>query len=227
MCTWVSVPARTNERRKIDCCSSLTLYIVGDLFDFWFEYRTVVPRGFHRTLAVVQRFADAGKPVHYLVGNHDCWMGDFFRNEIGAHVYTHPFETTIQGKRVYLHHGDGLADNDLGYKLIKPVLRNRFNVWLYRWLHPDVGVRLAKGSSRTSREYTSHKHYGEEEGMIREATAHIRQGTDIVIMGHRHKPRIETIDNGVYVNLGDWISHFTYGAMTDGIITLQTWNLSN
>jgi len=203
------------------------LFIVGDLFDFWFDYKTVIPRGFHRTLAAIQQFTDAGKPVHYLVGNHDCWMNDFFRDEIGAHVYAHPLETTIQGKRVYLHHGDGLADNDLGYKLIKPVLRNTFNVWMYRWLHPDIGVRLAKGSSRTSREYTSHKHYGEEEGMLREAKKHIHSGVDIVIMGHRHVPRMEHIDRGVYINLGDWISHCTYAEMTNGTIELKTWKTSS
>lgn len=201
------------------------LFIVGDLFDFWFEYKTVIPKGFHRTLAALQKFTDAGKPIDFLVGNHDCWMGDFFEDEIGATVHRQPFELTIEGKRIFLHHGDGLADNDLGYKLIKPVLRNRFNVWLYRWLHPDIGVRLAKGSSRTSRDYTSGKHYGEEEGMIREATNKIGEGFEVVIMGHRHKPIAMTIGKGTYINLGDWITYNTYAEFSNGSIELKTWNV--
>ena len=200
-----------------------TLFIVGDLFDFWFEYKTVIPKGFHRTLSALQGFTDAGKTIHYLAGNHDFWMKDFFREELGIHVHLEPFEMTVQGKRIYLHHGDGLAENDLGYKLIKPVLRHKFNAWLYRWLHPDIGVRLAKGSSRTSREYTSQKHYGEEEGMIREATRKIHEGFDIVIMGHRHKPNVLKIDNGTYINLGDWIAYNTYAELSHGIIELRTW----
>jgi UDP-2,3-diacylglucosamine hydrolase len=184
----------------------------------------VIPKGFHRTLAALQRFTDARKPIDFLVGNHDCWMGDFFEEEIGATVHRQPFETIIEGKRIFLHHGDGLADNDLGYKLIKPVLRNRFNVRLYRWLHPDIGVRLARGSSRTSRGYTSNKHYGEEEGMIREATKKIAEGFDIVIMGHRHKPNAVTLGTGTYINLGDWIEFNTYAELSSGVIKLKAWS---
>jgi UDP-2,3-diacylglucosamine hydrolase len=199
------------------------LFIVGDLFDFWFEYKTVIPKGFHRTLAALQAFTDAGKPLHYIVGNHDFWMNDFFRNELGITVHRDACEMTIQGKRVYLHHGDGFADNDLGYRLIKPILRNPVSIWLYRWLHPDLGVALAKGSSRTSRQYTSHKDYGEQEGMIREATKRIHDGADIVIMGHRHRPLSLSIEHGTYINLGDWITHNTYAELSQGVITLKTW----
>lgn len=199
------------------------LFIVGDLFDFWFEYKTVIPKGFHRTLAALQEFTDAGKTVHYLPGNHDYWMRDFFSTELGIVTHSKEFTIDIQGKTVFVHHGDGLADNDLGYRIIKPILRNRFNIWLYRWLHPDLGVRLARGSSRSSRKYTSHKDYGEEEGMIREATKRIRGGADIVIMGHRHKPNLVNIERGIYLNLGDWITHNTYAALTGGTIELRTW----
>jgi len=204
--------------------SAETLFIVGDLFDFWFEYKTVIPKGFHRTLTALQEFTDGGIPVHYLAGNHDFWMGDFFQTELGMILHPEPFEMTVGGKRVYLHHGDGLAKNDVGYTLIKPVLRNKVNVWLYRWLHPDVGIRLARGSSRTSREYTSQKHYGEEEGMISFARKKIHEGVDIVVMGHRHKPNLLRLDHGVYLNLGDWITYNTYGKLAHGVMTLETWN---
>jgi UDP-2,3-diacylglucosamine hydrolase len=203
--------------------STERLFIVGDLFDFWFEYATVIPKGFHRTLAAIQEFTDSRIPVHYLAGNHDFWMGDYFTSELGVDVHVEPYETTIEGKRVYLHHGDGLAVRDLGYKIIKPVLRNRLNVRLYRWLHPDIGVRLAKRSSLSSREYTSHKQFGEDSGMIEWATKKIREGVDIVVMGHRHSPHIMTIEKGLYVNLGDWISFNTYGEFAGGSMTLKTW----
>jgi UDP-2,3-diacylglucosamine hydrolase len=204
--------------------SSDCLFIVGDLFDFWFEYKTVIPKGFHRTLAALQEFADRGVKVHYLAGNHDFWMGDFFRTELGMELHFDPFETTVAGKRICFHHGDGLAENDTGYKLIKPVLRNRLSVRLYRWLHPDLGVKLARGSSRTSREYTAGKHYGEEEGMIRYARTQIERGADIVMMGHRHKPSVVPIGHGMYVNLGDWISYNTYAELQNGELQLKVWD---
>jgi UDP-2,3-diacylglucosamine hydrolase len=200
------------------------LFIVGDLFDFWFDYATVIPRGYHRTLAALQAFTDAGKPIHYLVGNHDCWMKDFFETEIGVVLHRDPFEMTVQGRRVFIHHGDGLAENDTGYRLIKPVLRNPLAIWAYRWLHPDIGVPLARGTSRSSREYTTNKHYGEESGMLREAERLIAGGVQFVIMGHHHKPARVNTGGGVYLNLGDWITYNSYGRMDDGTIELKTWN---
>lgn len=226
--------AREQERKKEDRLLSFLkailpsagkLFIVGDLFDFWFEYRTVVPKGFHRTLSALQDLTDHGVAVEYLAGNHDYWIGDFFAAELGMTLRFEPYEADLQGKRVYLHHGDGLAKNDLGYRMIKPILRNRWSIRAYRMLHPDFGVRLARGSSRTSRSYTSNKDYGEEEeGMLAFARKKILDGMDIVVMGHRHKPRITPVENGTYVNLGDWINFFTYGEMTQGQMSLNTWN---
>lgn len=200
------------------------LFILGDLFDFWFEYRTVIPKGFHRTLAALQEFTEGGVPVEYLAGNHDFWMGNFFEEELGLVVRRDPYETVLEGKRLYLHHGDGLAQKDLGYRAIKPVLRNRGAIALYRWLHPDLGVPLARGSSRTSRAYTSQKDFGEGEGMAAFARRRIEEGAEIVVMGHRHLPVAERIGTGLYVNLGDWITHRTYGLFEDGDMTLQTWS---
>ena len=200
-----------------------SLYILGDLFDFWFEYATVIPKGFHRTLAALQEFTDRGKAVHYLTGNHDFWIGDYFTVELGIRLHADPFEELLEGKRVYLHHGDGLAEHDLGYRMIKPVLRNKWNIRLYRWLHPDLGVRLARRSSRGSREYTSAKDYGETNGMVQFAAKRFHEGVDIVIMGHRHKPIIIKVGTGTYVNLGDWITYNTYAVLDRGTIELKTW----
>jgi UDP-2,3-diacylglucosamine hydrolase len=200
------------------------LLILGDLFDLWFEYRTVIPKGFHRTLTALQRYTDAGIPVKLLTGNHDFWMGDFFETEIGVRILRDPTEIMVQGKRVYLHHGDGLGTNDPGYRFIKPILRSRLSITLYRWLHPDIGVSIARGSSRSSRAYTSARDFGEDQGMIAHATEKIREGVDVVVMGHRHVPALQAIGNGVYVNLGDWITHNSYGVMTGGTMTLHAWN---
>ena len=200
------------------------LFILGDLFDFWFEYKTVIPKGFHRTLTVLQDFTERDIPVHYLAGNHDYWMGDYFRTELGVQLHLDPFDVVADGKRIHMHHGDGLAGNDLGYRLIKPILRNRINIKLYRWLHPDIGVPLARGSSRTSREYTSDKKFGEDKGMIEYAEGRIAGGADMVVMGHRHRPYMKPLGEGVYVNLGDWISCNSYGALESGTMNLYTWN---
>jgi UDP-2,3-diacylglucosamine hydrolase len=225
--------SRTEERAKEDRLlaflrsilpSTDQLFIVGDLFDFWFEYKTVVPKGFHRTLTALQEFSERGIPVHYLAGNHDYWMGDHFRTDLGLTLHLEPFDVVVGGKRIHVHHGDGLAGNDLGYRLIKPILRNKINIMLYRWLHPDIGVRLAKGSSKTSREYTSGKKFGEDKGMVEYAEKCIAGGTDIVVMGHRHRPYTKPLGKGVYVNLGDWISYNSYGVLKDGIMNLYTWN---
>jgi UDP-2,3-diacylglucosamine hydrolase len=199
------------------------LYIVGDLFDFWFDYATVVPRGFHRTLTALQALTDNRIPVHFLAGNHDYWIGDFFQKELNVQIHYTPFETSIHGKRVYMHHGDGLAQKDVGYRLIKPILRNRLAIAAYRWLHPDIGVRLARGSSKSSREYTSAKDYGEEEAMVNHADRLIGSGIDIVVMGHRHQPELRPVGNGLYVNLGDWITHNTYGSLNSFGMRLETW----
>ncbi|MBI5216696.1 MAG: UDP-2,3-diacylglucosamine diphosphatase [Ignavibacteriae bacterium] len=199
------------------------LFILGDLFDAWFEYKTVVPKGFHRTLTKLEDVARNQITVHYLAGNHDYWMGDSFR-ELGINVYHEEFETTIDGKRIFLHHGDGLAHNDNGYRILKKILRNPINIKLYKLLHPDLGLSLAKSSSKKSRSYTSAKHYGEEDGMMQFAQEKIKQGCDAVIMGHRHVPNFKQFGNGIYINLGDWITYFSYAVLENGIFELKRWN---
>jgi len=199
------------------------IFIVGDLFDAWIEYRTVIPKGFHRILAKLDELVSAGITVHYLVGNHDCWVRDYFREEIGIQTHTSEFEILLNGKKVFLHHGDGLSSKDTGYKILKKIVRNRFAIWLYSWLHPDLGIRLARSSSKTSRQYTAGKHYGEEDGMLNFAKGKIESGYDIVIMGHHHKPVYEQIGNGIYLNLGDWISSNTYAELDGVQIALKEW----
>ena len=199
------------------------LFIVGDLFDAWFEYRTVIPKGFHRLFTKLEDLTKQGIRVHYLAGNHDYWIRDFFRDNLGMKTYFDAFDITVEGKKILIHHGDGLADKDTGYKILKKILRSKFNVWLYSWLHPDIGITIARSSSRKSRHYTSTKDYGEQDSMISYAKRKIDEGYDIVIMGHRHHPVCQRFDNGVYINLGDWISHNSYAEFQDGNISLKYW----
>ncbi|HTK82596.1 MAG TPA: UDP-2,3-diacylglucosamine diphosphatase [Bacteroidota bacterium] len=199
------------------------LFIVGDLFDAWFEYRTVVPKGFHRLFAMLDDFTQRGIRVHYLAGNHDYWIRDFFGEHLGMKTYHDAFDITVDGKKIYIHHGDGLASKDTGYRILKGILRSKINIWLYSWLHPDLGISLARSSSRKSRHYTSTKDYGEHDAMESFAKKKIDEGYDMIIMGHRHRPAFVEYKNGVYINLGDWISHNSYAEFRDGTISLKFW----
>ncbi len=198
------------------------LYIVGDLFDFWYEYRAVIPRGYHRLYTSLEDLVTAGVPVTYLAGNHDFAIGEFFSRDLGITVLPDDISFTVDNTRFYVYHGDGLAPKDGGYRALKRVLRSPVSQWGFRLLHPDLGFRLARRFSHTSRDYTSGKDFGEKDGMRLEAARRIGSGSDIVVMGHRHVPLREALDGGVYINLGDWIRHFTYAVYRDGDIALFT-----
>lgn len=199
------------------------LFIVGDLFDAWLEYRTVIPKGYHRLFTALEDLTASGVEVHYLAGNHDYWMRNFFVEYLGVRTYAEPFAVTIGRKRFFIHHGDGLAMKDAGYRILKKILRNPVSTWVYSWVHPDVGIPLARMSSRKSRGYTSRKEYGSDDGLKKFAARKIAEGIDYVIMGHRHQPVSLTINGGLYVNLGDWISNFTYAEFARGKLRLKKW----
>jgi len=190
------------------------IFIVGDLFDYWFEYRTVVPKKYFRLFAKLAEITERGIRVHFIAGNHDFWVKDYFRTELGMNVYLDPIETEIRGKRFFIHHGDGLLKDDLGYTILKKILRNKVNIFLFSLLHPDITGWIARWSSRTSRSYTSTRTY-ESSGMVDFAAKKLKEQFDFVVMGHNHIPSRQKIGTGVYVNLGDWIFQNTY-AMYDG-----------
>lgn len=187
------------------------LYIIGDLFDYWFEYKRVVQKGFIRTLASLAEFADSGKQIHYIIGNHDFLHRDFFEKEIGAKVYEDPIDTILNGKRFYMGHGDGLIKNDVGYNILKKVFRNKTLQRVYSIIHPDIGIKIASQTSKTSREYTSKKNYGTIDGLKEAAKEKIGFGYDYVIFGHSHEKTLEKFNNGFYVNLGSWLEKPCYG----------------
>ena len=218
---------RAKEHRLIDFLSSIqhdaeAVYIVGDLFDYWFEYRTVIPKNYFRLLAKLAELADLGIELHFIVGNHDFWMKEYFTEEFGMKVYTEPIEATLHGKRFYIHHGDGLLKDDLGYKILKKILRNKVNIFLYSLIHPDITGGIARWSSRTSRKYTSNRSY-EGSGMGEFAAKKIQEGFDFVIMGHNHVPSRQNIGKGTYINLGDWITSNTYAVYNNTTLNLCAW----
>ena len=199
------------------------LFILGDLFDYWFEYKYVIPRGYHNVIAKLAAISEQGIKTQYLAGNHDFWLGDFFPKELNIPVSKEPFGITLKKKKFFLHHGDGLALNDTGYRILKKVLRNPVSIWLYSVLHPDWTAPIALGSSHKSREYTGNKDYGETDGMILFAEQKIREGYNYVIMGHRHSPLEKKIGSARYINLGDWITHNTYGEFNGKTFKLKKW----
>jgi len=193
-----------------------TLYIVGDLFDYWFEYKRVVQKGFYRTFTALKSLTEKGWKVHYIIGNHDFLHRDFFPAELGVQLYLDPIETEIGGKKFFIGHGDGLISNDLGYKILKKILRNKLSQFLFSLIHPDFGIWISSFSSKTSRNYTSTKNYGENDSLFEVAKEKISAGYDYVIFGHSHRKKREEFDRGYYINLGSWLEKPCYGKFENG-----------
>lgn len=204
-----------------DNCTEL--FIVGDLFDYWFEYKRVYQKGFFRTLTALQDLTEHGIKLHYLIGNHDFMHGDFFKKEIGAELYEDGFEKVLNGKRFYIAHGDGLVKNDYGYLMLKKVLRNKGIQKLYSFIHPDLGVSLASRTSKQSRQYTSKKDYGEIDGLFESAKKFIDDGYDYVLFGHLHRRIYQKYKQGTYVNLGSWLTQPCYGIFKNNEFEIVDW----
>lgn len=192
------------------------LVILGDLFDFWFEYKHAIPKEYHQVLFMLDDLIRHGVKIDYVSGNHDFWMDDFFESHMGITVHRDNFETEYDNLRLYLMHGDGLAPADRGYRFLKKILRNRFNIWLYRKLPPDWAIPLAKAVSGSSREYTSRRDHTFAPDYERFAQKKLADGFDIVAIGHLHIPVRKELDGGIYINSGDFIHHFTYARLADG-----------
>ncbi|MFP4527403.1 MAG: UDP-2,3-diacylglucosamine diphosphatase [Candidatus Kapaibacterium sp.] len=191
------------------------LIIAGDLFDYWFEYKTVIPRAFVRTLGVLNELQTSGVRIEYVMGNHDFGHWDFFEHDLGIPVHKEDIVREYSGCRFYISHGDGKSYKDTGYKILKKILRSPVSLKLYSWLHPDAGIGLALASSRKSRKHTDQKDYGQRDGMLDFAKSKIEEGFDYVIMGHRHQAVRKQFGKGWYVNLGEWINNPTF-ARFDG-----------
>jgi ser/thr protein phosphatase family protein len=218
--------SRPRERRFVQWLDSIkadagAIFLLGDLFDFWFEYGTVVPKGFVRVLGKLAELRDSGIPIYFFVGNHDLWMNDYFETELGIPVYRSPLPFQCAGKRFLVGHGDGLGPGDKGYKRMKKVFTNPFCKWLFRWLHPDIGVRLAQYLSVKNKLISGDEdvHFlGEDKEWLVQYCKRKLQTThyDYFLFGHRHLPMtIKVGENSTYINTGDWIQYFTF-AVFDG-----------
>ncbi|MFN4235432.1 MAG: UDP-2,3-diacylglucosamine diphosphatase [Bacteroidia bacterium] len=198
------------------------IYIMGDVFDFWFEYKTVVPKGYTRLLGTIAHLADSGIPIHLFTGNHDMWSFTYFQEELGVKLYKEPILKEIDGKKFFLGHGDGLGPGDKGYKLIKKIFANPFCQWLFARLHPNFGIGLANYFSRKSRMANAEADeifLGEnEEWLIQFCKEYLLKNppVDYFIFGHRHLPLDISLDKGArYINLGEWVKYNSY-AVFDG-----------
>ncbi len=197
------------------------IIIDGDLFDFWYEYRHVVPKGYVRILGQLAALTDYGIKIHFFAGNHDMWMKTYFQEELNIPVYFEPRVFNWNGVSFYVAHGDGLGPGDHGYKLLKKIFRNPVCQWAFGMLPPVIGIGLANFFSRKSREAVAEhekKFLGEDKEwlMIYSREVLSRKHHDFFVYGHRHVPGIHALSPASsYVNLGDWITHFTY-AVWDG-----------
>ncbi len=197
------------------------IYLVGDLFEFWFEYHTVVPKGFTRFLGTLADISDQGIKLHLFTGNHDMWMFSYLSEELNAEIHTAPIYRTINGKEFLIGHGDGLGPGDLGYKFIKGVFANKLSQWLFARLHPNFAFTLAHFWSGKSRAAAQHKdsYQGKSSERLLTYCNQVIQTKkiDYFLFGHRHLPMDFLLDNqhSRYINLGDWMFHRSY-AIFDG-----------
>ncbi|WP_312081856.1 UDP-2,3-diacylglucosamine diphosphatase [Epilithonimonas hominis] len=193
------------------------LFLMGDLFDFWHEWKYVVPKGYIRVLGKIAELKDCGIDIYFFVGNHDLWMKNYFEVELGIPVFFEKKYYEINSKKLLLAHGDGLGPGDKGYKRMKKVFTNPFAQWAFRWLHPDIAMKIANYMSQKNKMISGvedQKFLGEDkEFLILYSKEKLKtEKIDYFVFGHRHLPLIfELENNSKYINLGDWISYFTYG----------------
>ncbi|WP_257657195.1 UDP-2,3-diacylglucosamine diphosphatase [Parapedobacter lycopersici] len=226
--------AYTREKRLVRWLDSIKsdaaeLYLIGDIFDFWFEYATVVPKGFIRFLGKLAELTDAGIKITLFKGNHDMWMFGYLKDQLGATIIENELVITRGEKTFYLHHGDGLGPGDRKYKVLKKIFRSRFCQWLFARLHPNLGIGIAQRWSAHSRIASGGKEtfQGEDrEWLVLYAKELIKkQHYDYFIFGHRHLPLDITLPNGSrYLNLGEWMNYYTYAVFDGEKLELKTWD---
>jgi UDP-2,3-diacylglucosamine hydrolase len=198
------------------------IYFVGDVFDFWFEYKTVVPKGYYRFFGKLAELTDNGIQIHFFKGNHDMWMRDFFKKEFKAKIYSDPVSISISNKKFLIGHGDGLGPGDYKYKALKKFFASSVCQFLYRWIHPDIGMTIASFFSQKSR-YSQNQcvetyHGHDREWLYLFAKEKTKsENIDYFVFGHRHLPIYTAIEStsAKYINLGDWLNFDTY-AVFDG-----------
>jgi len=193
------------------------ILLVGDIFDFWYEYNHAIPKGFIRFLGKISSIIENGVSVYFFTGNHDIWMFKYFQEELGITVFDRPIELQLNETNLLVAHGDGLGPGDTFYKILKKIFTNRITQWLFKWIHPDIGIGLAKRWSRSSRirkKGLDEKFLGEKEFLIQYCRKkELQKHHDYYVFGHRHMPlEIDLDERTKYFNLGEWVNNFTYGS---------------
>lgn len=216
------------ERRIIAWLESIrseahTIYLLGDIFDFWFEYKHAIPKGFIRLQGKLAELRDAGIPIVFFTGNHDMWMFDYFQKELGIPIYRDPQVLSVGSHRLLIGHGDGLGPGDSTYKILKKFFNSSFCQWLFGWLHPNIGIGIANYWSHSSRISNTRKEEEKFQGedneflMVYCRELESREHHDFYVFGHRHLPLdLRINDKSRYINLGEWVNFNTY-ASYDGV----------
>ena len=204
-----------------------TLFIVGDLFDFWFEYRSVVFACYFKVLRALQELVEAGCEVHYLGGNHDYWAGDFLSREIGLQVHYRPLDIMINKQRFHVTHGDGILRNDLGYRILRAVLRSELLIRLFRMLHPDLALFIARkvsGKSRRLNRRPPAVQARDREDLVAYGEIQLQSGADYVVVGHLHLPTQVHRGERIILNLGDWLHYYSFAYYDGATLRLAYWD---
>ena len=200
---------------------AFAIYLLGDMFDFWFEYKRAIPKGFIRFQGKLAEIRDAGIPITFFTGNHDMWLFDYFPKELGIPVIREPQSFRINGKDFFVGHGDGLGPGDFSFKILKWIFNNKLCQWAFARLHPNLGIGIASFWSKKSRINSGKKqdaYLGEDEWLLSFSREQEKiKHHDFYIFGHRHLPLdLKVNENSRYINLGEWVNHFTY-AKFDGV----------
>ncbi|MEM8566999.1 MAG: UDP-2,3-diacylglucosamine diphosphatase [Bacteroidota bacterium] len=205
-----------------------SIYLLGDIFDFWFEYAQAVPKGFVRLQGKLAEMVDSGIPIYFFSGNHDMWMFDYFPKEFGIPVFHKEQLLDVSGQKLLIGHGDGLGPGDRLYKILKAIFRNKFCQWLFARIHPNLGIRIASYWSKSSRINNVKKgedeFKGDEEFLLQYCRQQEnREHHDFYVFGHRHLPlNIDISPNCKYINLGEWVNYCTYGRYNGSKFELLT-----
>jgi UDP-2,3-diacylglucosamine hydrolase len=206
------------------------IYLVGDVFDFWFEYKKAIPRGFVRFLGTLAKITDSGVPVYVFPGNHDLWISDYLEKECGVKIVSEACEFIHHGKKFFVHHGDGMGPGDKSYKLLKKIFTARFARFLFQWIHPNLGIALAHTLSKKSRLSQNPK----EDNYLGQTKEHLAQfvsdhssqcdrAADYYIFGHRHLVLDVSINQSRYINLGEWLHGSQYAVFDGETLQLLQW----
>jgi len=205
------------------------IYLVGDVFDFWFEYKSAIPKGFVRLQGKIAELTDSGIPIHFFTGNHDMWAFDYLPKELGITIYREPISKEFDGKKFLIGHGDGLGPGDGTYKMLKAVFSSKICQWAFARIHPNLGIGIANAWSRRSRKsnitYDEVFHGEDKEHLVLYCNDYIKKdkSIDYFIFGHRHLPlEVKIGEKAKYINLGEWIKYNTYAVFNGNELELKT-----